>query len=75
MLMSDNQCSGITGILGSCQSTMKNTENIDHLATRVSKLNYFVLEVADQNDRKFFLVAKELAETQGMYRTQNANSK
>ena len=77
--MSNNQCGGITGIFGSCQETMKNTENIDRLASSVSKLNEYVLEVADQTDRKFFLVAKELAEIheiqEEMYRTQNENWK
>ena len=71
--MSNSQCGGITGIFGSCQETIKNAENIDRLATSVSKLNEFVLEVADQTDRKFFLVAKELAEIhriqEEMYKT------
>ena len=55
----------------------ENTENIDRFAKSVSKLNDFVLEVADQADHKFFLVAKELAEIHEIqdetYRTQNAN--
>ena len=60
-IMMGNQCSGITGIFGSCQDTgRQNAENIDRLQQHASMLTDFVMEVAQENDEKFFLVYNEL---------------
>ena len=66
--MSSGGCGGITGILGSCQRTSQNAENIDRLANSFYSLNDYVMEIGAQTDEKFFLVADELAK---VYKVQN----
>ena len=46
-ILMGHQCSGITGIFGSCQDTgRQNAENIDRLQQHASALTDFVMEVA-----------------------------
>ena len=66
--MSSGGCGGITGIFGSYQRTSQNAENIDRLANSFNSLNDYVMEIGAQTDKKFFLVADELAK---VYKVQN----
>ena len=56
-ILMGNQCSGITGIFGSCQDTgRQNAENTDRLQQHASAFTDFAMEVAQEHDEKFFLI-------------------
>ena len=70
--MSSGGCGGITVIFGSYQRTSQNAENIDRLDNIFNGLNDYVMEISNQTDEKFFLVAGKVCKVQNeMQENQN----